>query len=213
MHLYFSGSAWKLATLSARVLMSVCPSRRRKLMPCFRSTHTSIKSIISTPCEKIRTRCPRAISAGNIAATHLNFALCATRESRSRGSFRSSRSTVPPAPAAPTSSSGSSAATARGGASADAAAIVAAEGVARPDGFGGSLRCGQAARKQPPAPGNDADATERTSCHSPGSATGSPSAGWLHRRLRRPIALNTSRPSLVLSLASRITSLVARACL
>mmetsp|Transcript_24647 Transcript_24647/g.69307 ORF Transcript_24647/g.69307 Transcript_24647/m.69307 type:complete len:371 (-) Transcript_24647:679-1791(-) len=181
---------------------------RRYSMLCRRSTHVSTRSIIFKPCEKISMRWPREISAGSRAATQRSFALCAITDSKSPGSFRSSPST-----AFPTSTPSVASSSTCPSASSSSCSAGARSGHAPPPPSAPVASFRFFALRTSAPPGTPCAGPARYSCQLPGWVNGSPSAGWLQSRFSKPIALKTSRPSLVLQFASRMTSLVARAFL
>mmetsp|Transcript_120376 Transcript_120376/g.340615 ORF Transcript_120376/g.340615 Transcript_120376/m.340615 type:complete len:210 (-) Transcript_120376:2145-2774(-) len=207
MHLYRSASDWKALTLSARAATSLCPSIRRYPMPRRLSTHTSTRSIIFTPCEKMSVRWPRATRAGIKAERQRSFALCEITESMSRFRPRNMRSTAFPA-SAPSAAAPSTCAS-----SGSSHACVGARAPVRPC----KPRPGRPGLQAPlaahgvPRSGMFLATAARYSRQTLGSETGRPKAGWLQSLFSKPMARNTSTPSLLLEFASWMTSLVSNA--
>mmetsp|Transcript_111507 Transcript_111507/g.302689 ORF Transcript_111507/g.302689 Transcript_111507/m.302689 type:complete len:551 (+) Transcript_111507:905-2557(+) len=183
MHWKRSRCSWNFRTFSARSLGSVWPSIRRQRSPWGRSTQICTRSSILRLWEKTRVRCPFAASAGSSRAMHLSLPLCASSSSVLLPSLRSIASAERPA--------------------------RASSAMAAPAASGSFATSSPAST--PSSPGlfdhEALVASDISSFQAPGFDNGSARSGWLQSLFKRPMARKTSRLSLVLLAASRITSL------
>mmetsp|Transcript_19036 Transcript_19036/g.48843 ORF Transcript_19036/g.48843 Transcript_19036/m.48843 type:complete len:272 (-) Transcript_19036:2164-2979(-) len=224
--MHWKRSRWllNLATLSARDMGSVWPSMRRQRRPFGLRQRIWIRSNIFRLCEKTSMRWPRFASAGMSWKRHRSFALCSRMASPLRESFLSiismerpqrassvaaAAAPVAPAMAARLSEAASEAIRSRPSTSAppaSSAAALTSTSEAAPASAAASA-ASAAAFCSASSLACAVVTSESSSAQQPGLGVGRSSSGWLHRRLSRPMARNTSMPSFDLEQASRITSL------
>mmetsp|Transcript_24646 Transcript_24646/g.69301 ORF Transcript_24646/g.69301 Transcript_24646/m.69301 type:complete len:444 (-) Transcript_24646:679-2010(-) len=186
MHWKRSGCSWNFATFTDRSDAGVAPSMRRHRSPVGFRQHIWMRSSIFTLCEKTSMRWPRDASAGSRALRQRSLQLCIIMASASRGSFFRYISAARPARESASSPSG----------------LPPADSV--------EAAASMLSRSMPSFSSCPAVHSDSRSLQSPALGVGSSSIGWLQRRFSRPIARNTSTPSLVFAHASRMTSLFSR---